>query len=62
VLECAAKRDAGIMNALFYGDNCNKVYGDAQAVLLKTIEAVRGLSLATVALTAAEPISTNLNL
>src|SRR5271154_6214431 len=34
---------AGIVNALFYGDNCNMVYGDAQAVLVKMIEAVRGL-------------------
>jgi NAD(P) transhydrogenase subunit beta len=34
---------AGITNALFYGDNCNMVYGDAQAVLIKMIEAVRGL-------------------
>jgi NAD(P) transhydrogenase subunit beta len=30
---------------LFYGDNCNMVYGDAQAVLIKMIEAVRGLGL-----------------
>jgi NAD(P) transhydrogenase subunit beta len=36
---------AGIVNALFYGDNCNMVYGDAQAVLVKMIEAVRGLGL-----------------
>jgi NAD(P) transhydrogenase subunit beta len=36
---------AGIVNALFYGDNCNMVYGDAQAVLIKMIEAVRGLGL-----------------
>ncbi len=34
---------AGIQNALFYADNCNMVYGDAQAVLVKMIEAVRGL-------------------
>ena len=34
---------AGIVNALFYGDNCNMVYGDAAAVLTKMIEAVRGL-------------------
>jgi len=26
---------AGIQNALFYGDNCNMVYGDAEAVLSK---------------------------
>ncbi len=36
---------AGIVNTLFYGDNCNMVYGDAQAVLIKMIEAVRGLGL-----------------
>jgi len=34
---------AGIVNALFYEDNCNMVYGDAQVVLVKMIEAVRGL-------------------
>jgi NAD(P) transhydrogenase subunit beta len=37
---------AGIQNALFYGDNCNMVYGDAQAMLVKMIEAVRGLGAA----------------
>jgi NAD(P) transhydrogenase subunit beta len=36
---------AGIENALFYGENCNMVYGDAQAVLIQMIEAVRGLAL-----------------
>jgi NAD(P) transhydrogenase subunit beta len=36
---------AGIVNALFYGDNCGMVYGDAQAVLIQMIEAVRGLGL-----------------
>jgi NAD(P) transhydrogenase subunit beta len=36
---------AGIVNALFYGDNCSMVYGDAQAVLIEMIEAVRGLGL-----------------
>jgi H+-translocating NAD(P) transhydrogenase subunit beta len=40
---------AGIANALFYGDNCNMVYGDAQAVLAKMIEAVRGLGLSAAA-------------
>jgi NAD(P) transhydrogenase subunit beta len=40
---------AGIVNALFYGDNCNMVYGDAQAVLVKMIEAVRGLGTAAAA-------------
>ncbi len=34
---------AGIVNELFYGENCNMVYGDAQTVLVKMIEAVRGL-------------------
>ena len=34
---------AGIVNELFYSENCNMVYGDAQAVLIKMIEAVRGL-------------------
>ena len=34
---------AGIVNALFYSDNCEMVYGDATAVLTKMIEAVRGL-------------------
>jgi NAD(P) transhydrogenase subunit beta len=37
---------SGIENALFYKPNCNMVYGDAQAVLIKMIEAVRGLSAA----------------
>lgn len=36
---------AGIVNGLFYGDNCNMVYGDAQAVLVQMTEAVRGLGL-----------------
>jgi NAD(P) transhydrogenase subunit beta len=40
---------AGIVNALFYGDNCDMVYGDAQAVLIKMIEAVRGLGLSAAA-------------
>jgi NAD(P) transhydrogenase subunit beta len=34
---------AGIVNGLFYEANCNMVYGDAQAVLVQMIEAVRGL-------------------
>jgi NAD(P) transhydrogenase subunit beta len=34
---------SGIVNALFYADNCNMVYGDASAVLAQMIEAVRGL-------------------
>jgi H+-translocating NAD(P) transhydrogenase subunit beta len=33
----------GIVNELFYADNCNMVYGDAQAVPMKTIEAIRAL-------------------
>jgi NAD(P) transhydrogenase subunit beta len=37
---------SGIVNALFYSPNCNMVYGDAQAVLIKMIEAVRGLGAA----------------
>jgi NAD(P) transhydrogenase subunit beta len=40
---------SGIVNALFYEENCNMVYGDAQAVLVKMIEAVRGLGLAAAA-------------
>lgn len=36
---------AGIVNALFYADNCDMVYGDAQAVMVQMIEAVRGLGL-----------------
>ena len=36
---------AGIVNSLFYGENCHMVYGDAQAVLARMIEAVRGLGL-----------------
>ena len=34
---------ADIVNALFYADNCNMVYGDAVAVLAMMIEAVRAL-------------------
>jgi NAD(P) transhydrogenase subunit beta len=34
---------SGIMNALYFEDNCNMVYGDAGAVLTKMIEAVRAL-------------------
>ena len=37
---------SGIVNALFYEPNCNMVYGDAQAVLIKMIEAMRGLGAA----------------
>lgn len=38
---------AGVENALFYGDNCSMVYGDAQAMLIKMIETVKGLGLVT---------------
>src|SRR5580658_1018581 len=34
---------ADIVNALFYADNCNMVYGDAAAVMTMMIEAVHGL-------------------
>jgi NAD(P) transhydrogenase subunit beta len=37
---------SGIENELFYEDNCFMVYGDAQAELVKMIEAVRGLGAA----------------
>ncbi len=37
---------SGIVNALFYEPNCNMVFGDAQAVVIKMIEAVRGLGVA----------------
>ncbi|WDF72494.1 NAD(P)(+) transhydrogenase (Re/Si-specific) subunit beta [Novosphingobium sp. KACC 22771] len=37
---------SGIENALFYEPNCAMVFGDAQAVLVKMIEAVRGLGSA----------------
>jgi NAD(P) transhydrogenase subunit beta len=40
---------AGIVNALFYAENCNMVYGDAAVVLTKMIEAVRGLGAAAAA-------------
>jgi NAD(P) transhydrogenase subunit beta len=45
----AGKGYAGIVNALFYEDNCDMVYGDAQAVLVKMIEAVRSLGSAAAA-------------
>lgn len=38
---------SGIVNALFYSPNCNMVFGDAQAVLIKMIESVRGLGSAS---------------
>ncbi len=40
---------SGIENQLFYDENCSMVYGDAQAVLVQMIEAVRGLGSAVAA-------------
>jgi NAD(P) transhydrogenase subunit beta len=40
---------SGIENQLFYEKNCDMVYGDAQAVLVQMIEAVRGLGSAKAA-------------
>ena len=37
-----------IVNALFYKDSCNMVYGHAQTVLTQMIEAVRGVGKAAV--------------
>jgi NAD(P) transhydrogenase subunit beta len=37
---------SGVVNALFYEPNTNMVYGDAQAVMVRMIEAVRGLGAA----------------
>lgn len=34
---------AGVENELFYADNCNMVYGDAQAVLTKMVQAIKEL-------------------
>ena len=34
---------AGVENELFYADNCNMVYGDAQAVLTKMVQALKEL-------------------
>ncbi|MGI4744419.1 MAG: NAD(P)(+) transhydrogenase (Re/Si-specific) subunit beta [Janthinobacterium lividum] len=34
---------AGVENLLFYADNCNLVYGDAQAVLVQMISALKDL-------------------
>ncbi|MGH7670967.1 MAG: NAD(P)(+) transhydrogenase (Re/Si-specific) subunit beta [Gemmatimonadaceae bacterium] len=39
----AGKGYAGVENALFYGDNCNMVYGDARESLVKMIQAVKDL-------------------
>ncbi|PPU92641.1 NAD(P)(+) transhydrogenase (Re/Si-specific) subunit beta [Xanthomonas albilineans] len=35
---------AGVENLLFYGDNCNMVYGDALAVLTAMVQAVKELA------------------
>jgi NAD(P) transhydrogenase subunit beta len=37
---------SGIVNELFYSPNTEMVFGDAQAVLVQMIEAVRGLGSA----------------
>jgi NAD(P) transhydrogenase subunit beta len=37
---------AGVVNELFYAENCEMVYGDAQAVLVQMIESVRSMALA----------------
>ena len=34
---------AGVENELFYAENCNMVYGDAQAVLAKMVQAIKAL-------------------
>jgi len=34
---------SGVENELFYGDNCNLVYGDAQAVMVKMIQSLKEL-------------------
>ncbi|HEX3982896.1 MAG TPA: NAD(P)(+) transhydrogenase (Re/Si-specific) subunit beta, partial [Acidisoma sp.] len=36
---------AGVENLLFYGDNCNMVYGDAQAVLGRMVQAIKDLGV-----------------
>jgi NAD(P) transhydrogenase subunit beta len=45
----SGKGYAGIVNGLFYAENCEMVYGDAADVLGKMIEAVRGLGAAAAA-------------
>jgi NAD(P) transhydrogenase subunit beta len=37
---------SGVENELFFADNCNMVYGDAQAVLVKFIAAIKELGAA----------------
>jgi NAD(P) transhydrogenase subunit beta len=34
---------SGVENELFYADNCNMVYGDAQKVMVQMIQAVKEL-------------------
>ena len=47
VVKCGqGKGYAGIVNVLFYDDNCNMVCGDAEAVLVMMIEVVRALGSA----------------
>lgn len=36
---------AGVENLLFYADNCNLVYGDAQAVLVQMIQSLKDLGV-----------------
>jgi NAD(P) transhydrogenase subunit beta len=40
---------AGVENLLFYGENCNMVYGDAQAVLSSMVQAIKELGSAAAA-------------
>jgi H+-translocating NAD(P) transhydrogenase subunit beta len=35
---------AGVENLLFYADNCNMVYGDAQAVLTAMVQSIKKLA------------------
>ncbi|ACM39507.1 NAD(P)(+) transhydrogenase (Re/Si-specific) subunit beta [Agrobacterium vitis] len=37
---------AGVENLLFYADNCNMVYGDAQAVLTQMVQSIKELAAA----------------
>jgi hypothetical protein len=43
------RTSSSIENQLFYDPTCEMVYGDSQAVLIKMIEAVRGLGLSVAA-------------
>jgi H+-translocating NAD(P) transhydrogenase subunit beta len=40
---------AGIDNQIFAGENCNLIYGDAQTVLIKMVEALRSAEVAIAA-------------